>query len=126
MTDFTSAVQKPGLVGVAPTYSQATGTDKFLAAPNARYELHYKNGATATGAGSFKVTDQVSAAAAPAGASLAGGWADAVVQSAGMLATTELVCIIDNSSRFRDAQGFINLVHAGTLTTVTVAIRQLP
>lgn len=121
MTDMSAAVQSPGLAGVAPTYTQATAADKFLAQPNARYELHYKCGATPTGAGSFKVTDQTTPT--PAGASPGAGFADAVVQDAGMTATTELISVIANSNRFRDAQGFINMVHTGTLTTVTVGIR---
>jgi hypothetical protein len=120
MTDMTSAVQKPGLSAVAPTYTAVTATDKFIAAPNAKYELHYKNGATPTGAGTFKITDQTTPT--PSGSSPGAGFADAIVQNAGMGATTELICLIDNSSRFRDALGFINLAHTGTLTTVSVRI----
>jgi hypothetical protein len=121
MTDMTAAVQKPALTGVAPTYTAVTATDKFAAAPNAKYELHYKNAATPTGAGTFKVVDQTTLA--PPASSPAAGFADAVIQNAGMGATTELMALIDNSSRFRDALGFINLTHTGTLTTVTVSIR---
>lgn len=123
MTDFTANVQKPGLTGIAPTYNAVTAADKFTAAPNSRYMLHYKNGATAqaTGGSPNKVTDPTTPV--PSGSSASAGFADAVTQaSPGMTATSEFVVWIDNSSRFRDATGFINLVHPGTLTTVTVAI----
>jgi len=121
MTDMSAAVQLPTLNGVAPTYTACTAADKFLAQPNARYVLHYKNGATTTGGSlPFKITDQ--ATAAPAGSNPAAGFADAVVAATGMTATTELVAVIDRSNRFRDSTGFINLVHGGTLTTVSVAI----
>lgn len=120
MTDMTSAVQQPSFAGVAPTYTACTATDKFAAQPNARYFLHYKNGATPTGVASFKVTDQTTPI--PAGSGASAGFADAVVQSAGMGATTELVAVIANSNRFRDSLGFINLTHGGTLTTTSVAI----
>jgi hypothetical protein len=112
--------QKPGLAGIAPNYIQATAADRFLALPNSKYMLHYKNGATPTGAGSFKITD--STTPTPGAASPAAGFADAVVQTGGMLATTELVQEIDNSTRFRDATGYVNMTHTGTLTTVTVAV----
>lgn len=120
MTDMTAFVQNPALSGVAPTYTAVTAADYFVAQPSAKYLLHYKNGATPTGAGAFKVTDQTTPT--PSGASPGAGFADAIVQNAGMLATTELVCKIDNSNRFRDSNGRINLAHTGTLTTVTVAI----
>lgn len=120
MTDMTSAVQKPALAGVAPTYTAVTAADFFTAQPGARYMLHYKNGATLTGAGAFKVTDPTTAT--PSGSSPGAGFADAVVQAVGMAATTELISWIDNSTRFRDANGRINLTHIGTLTTVTVGI----
>lgn len=123
MTDFTAQVQRPGLTGVAPTYNATTATDKFAAAPNSKYMLHYQNGATpqVTGGLPNKITDPTTPI--PAGSGAVGGFADAnTIGTPGMLATTEAVVIIDNSSRFRDAQGFINLVHPGTLTTVKVAI----
>jgi hypothetical protein len=120
MADQTANVQKPTLVGVAPTYVAANATDFFTAAPNSRYELHYKNGATPTGAGAFKISDPTSVI--PAGSAAVAGFADAVIQSAGMLATTELKAVITNSSRFMDANGRINLAHTGTLTTVTFNI----
>jgi hypothetical protein len=122
MTDMTAAVQKPNLVGVTPTYTACTAADKFSAAANSRYLLHYKNGATPVATSNFKITDQTSAAQAPAGAVLAGGWADDVSVPTPMAATSEQVVWIDNTNRFRDGQGFINLVHGGTLTTVSVAI----
>lgn len=118
MTDFSANVQKPTLTGVAPTYNTCTATDKFAAPLGGRYMLHYKNGATVTGA--LKAVDQTSAAQAPAGAVLAGGWADAQL-SASIAGSGEAVVWIDNVNRFRDASGFVNLTHV-TPTTLTVAI----
>lgn len=121
MADLTSSVQLPGVAGAAPTYVAVSAADFFTAQPNARYILHYKNGATPTGANTFKVTDPTTAI--PSGSGLAAGFADVITQSAGMLASTELVSQIANSNRHRDANGKINLTHTGgTLTTVTVAI----
>lgn len=122
MTDMT--VQVPGLAGAAPVYTAVTASDRFLATPGARYMIHYKNGATLTGAGSFKMGDPTTPI--PAASAAAGGFADAVLQNTGMAATTELISVIDNATRFRDATGWINLTHTGTLTTVSVAIMKLP
>lgn len=116
MTDFSANVQRPGLTGVAPVYNTATATDKFAAAPNSKYMLHYKNGATPSGI--LKVTDPTTPI--PPGSTASAGFADSQVTAA-LGASAEAICIIDNSTRFRDAQGFINLSH-GTPTTVTVAI----
>lgn len=123
MADLTlTAVQKPTLTGTAPTYVAVAATDFFTAAPNSRYELHYKNGATTTGGSlPFKVTDPTTPI--PVGSSAVAGFADGVVALTGMLATTEMVAVIANSSRFMDANNRINLVHGGTLTTVTLNIR---
>ena len=121
MADQTANIQKPGLTGVAPTYTAANATDFFTAQPNSRYELHYKNGATTTGGAlPFKITDPTTVA--PPGATPAAGFADVIVAATGMLGTTELKCVIGNSDRFRDSNGRINLVHGGTLTTVTLNI----
>lgn len=120
MTDMTAFVQAPTLVGVAPTYTAITAADKFKAAPNSRYLLHYKNGATPQATGSLKVTDQTTVI--PAGSSASAGFADAVVVPTPMGATTEVIARIDNSTRFLDALGYINLTAIGTLTTISVAI----
>jgi len=121
MADQTANVQKPGLAGVAPTYVAANATDFFTAQPNSRYEIHYKNGVTSTGGAlPFKITDPTTPV--PAGSSAVAGFADAVVAATGMLGTTELKATIANSDRFRDSNGRINLVHGGTLTTVTMNI----
>lgn len=121
MADLTSSVQQLGNAGAAPTYATVGAADFFTAVPNARYELHYKNGATPTASGAFTVTDPTTPI--PAGSGAVAGFADQVVKAAGsMLANTELKAIIANSNRFRDANGRINLVHGGTLTTVTVNI----
>lgn len=123
MADLTSAVQKPGRTGIAPTYSAVTAADKFAAQSGSKYMLHYKNGATAqaTGGSPNKVTNPT--AVPPSGSSPAAGWADVITQaSPGMTATSEFVVLIDNSTELKDSSGFINLVHPGTLTTMTVAI----
>jgi len=121
MADQTANIQKPGLTGVAPTYAAANATDFFTAAPNSRYEIHYKNGATPTATGAFTITDPTTVA--PPGSGAVAGFADAIVKATGsMLANTELKCVISNSDRFRDANGRINFVHGGTLTTVVMNI----
>ncbi len=119
MTDIVP--QKPGLAGIAPNYIAVTAADRFLALPNSKYMLHYKNGVTPTGANTFKITDTTTPT--PGAATPGAGFADAVVQNSGMVASTELVQVIDNSTRFRDTNGFVNLTHTGgTLTTVSVAV----
>jgi hypothetical protein len=121
MADLTASVQAPTQTGVAPTYAACSASDTFTAVPNARYILHYKNGATATASGSFTVTDPTTPI--PTGSGAAAGFADQVTKAAGsMLANTELVSQIPNTNRFRDSTGKITLVHGGTLTTLTVAI----
>lgn len=120
---MTSAVQLPGLAGVTPTYTACTAADKFTAAPNSRYMLHYKNGATAqaTGGTPNKITDPTTPI--PAGSASIAGFADVTTKATpGLTASEERVVWIDNTNRLRDSTGAINLVHPGTLTTVTVAI----
>jgi len=115
--------QKPALAGIAPTYNVCTATDKFAAVPGSKYMLHYKNGATAQATGGANNTVTDSTTPIPAGSGAVAGFANAItIPTPGMLSTTESVVLIDNSTRFMDAQGFINLNHPGTLTTVTVAI----
>ena len=122
MADLTtSTVRAHGLAASAPVYTAVAATDSFTAKAGVYYELHYKNGAT-PGTGLLKVVDQT--AQAPAGISLAAGWADLPVVT-NMAASSEIIVTIP-SDRYRDGQGKINLAHAGTLTTITVAIRELP
>lgn len=124
MADLTAFIQKPNVAGVTPTYTAVSASDTFTALPGTNYMLHYKNGATTTGGAlPFKVTDVTTPT--PDGASPAAGFADAVTAATGMLATTEKVHII-RSDRFRSSAGVITLTHQGTLTTVVVAIFQLP
>lgn len=120
MTDFTSLVQATGVAAAAPTYTAITATDFFTAQPSSRYILHYKNGATPTGASAFKVTDPTTPI--PAGSGLAAGFADVSLKTADFGASSELVAQIPNTNRHRDTNGRVNLTHAGTLTTVTLAI----
>ena len=124
MADLTAGIQRPTAAGVTPTYQVVNASDVFTALPNTRYMLHYKNGATTTGGAlPFKVTDVTTPT--PDAASPAAGFADAVTAATGLLANAEKVHIID-STRFRNSSGQITLTHQGTLTTVTVAIFQLP
>lgn len=124
MTDMTAFIQTPDTAGVVPTYTAATAADQFTAAPNTKYMLHYKNGATTTGGAlPFKVGNPT--AVAPPASGLGAGFGDAVIAATGMLATTEKVHIID-SNVFRNTAGVIALAHQGTLTTVSVAIFRLP
>lgn len=121
MADQTANVQLPGLTGVAPTYWAANATDFFTAAPNSRYEIHIKNGATPTATGAFTVGDPTTPIPSASGA--VAGFADGIIKASGsMLASTELKCVISNSNRFRDSNGRINLAFGGTLTTVTVNV----
>jgi hypothetical protein len=122
MTDMTSAIQKPGVSGLTPTYTQCTAADKFSALPGGRYMLHYKNAATPTT--QLYINEQVAVlpngAVTPAAPTGGTKWSDVQV-SAALGATTERVCWIENSNNYRDALGFINLQH-NTPTTLTVAI----
>jgi len=127
MTDMTAFIQDPTASNVVtPTYTACTATDKFLAGQGSRYMLHYKNGATPT-AGAIYVSEKQ--AQAPAGAlPLVNGvpstkWSDLqVIPIGGIAATTEKVVVIDNITPYIDSLGFVNLLHGGTLTTLTVAI----
>jgi hypothetical protein len=85
--------------------------------------LHYKNGATAQATGGTPNTITDPTTPIPTGSGLSAGFANAQTKATpGLSASEERVVWIDNSSRFRDANGAINLNHPGTLTTVTVAI----
>lgn len=120
MADLTAHVAKPGISGAAPDYTAVTASDVFDAPPNARYILHYQNGATTTGAAKFTVVDATSVA--PAGADVAAGWADAETFDGTFGAAAERIVEIPNTNRFRNADGQIGIKHTGTLTTVKVAI----
>lgn len=120
MADLTAQVRQPGIAGEAPNFAAVSASDTFTAVPNASYILHYKNGATTTGAAIFQVEDPTTPT--PPGADLAAGWADAETFDGTFGANAERYVRIPNSSRHRNANGAITLTHTGTLTTVTVAI----
>ncbi len=120
MADLTSTIRKPGVTGTAPVYTAVGATDFFTAKQGARYRLPYKNGAT-PGTGALKVTDP--STPIPAGSGLAAGFADPTVVT-NMAATTETVVMV-NGARHVDGNGRINLVHGGTITTITVAIEEI-
>ncbi len=115
--------RRQGLAFAAPNYQAVSAADKFAAVNGGKYLLHYKNGATAQASGSTpnKVTDQ--ATVIPSGSAAVAGFADLLTSAgAGMGATSEATIQIDNATRFLDGQGFVNLTHGGTITTVTVDI----
>lgn len=119
----TLTARRQGLTFSAPNYQSVTATDKFLASPGSKYLLHYKNGATpqASSSAPNKVTDP--STVIPAGSAAVAGFADLLTSSGtGLGATSEATILIDNSTRFLDGQSFINLVHPGTLTTITLDI----
>lgn len=120
MADLTAQIRRPGLVAAAPNYVGVGATDFFTARPGMRYRLHYKNGAT-PGTGLLKVVDQTTPI--PAGSSAAAGFADLNVVT-NMAATSEIVTQL-SAGRFLDGNSRINLNHAGTITTITVAIEEL-
>lgn len=128
MTDMTSAIQRPTAgAPVTPVYTQCTAADKFKATAGTRYMLHYKNGATPTGATASYVSEKAASAppgaVPPAPAAPATKWSDLqVILPAGLTASTERVIVIDNISRYIDSLGFVNLLHGGTLTTLSVCI----
>jgi hypothetical protein len=119
----TLTARKQGLAFTAPNYQVVSAADKFAAVAGAKYLLHYKNGATpqASGSSPNKVTDP--STPIPSGSAAVAGFADLLTSAgAGMGATSEATILLDNSTRFIDGTGFINLVHGGTVTTVTVDI----
>lgn len=120
MADLTATIKTPGTVAAAPVYTALAATDFFTAKPGARYRLHYKNGAT-PGTGLLKITDP--STPLPPGSPAAAGFADVSVVT-NMAATSELVVML-SGGRHTDATSRINLVNAGTLTTITVGIEEV-
>lgn len=120
MADLTSIIKKPGTTAAAPSYSALSSADFFTGKAGARYRLHYKNGAT-PGTGLLKITDPTTPI--PPGSPATAGFADLSVVT-NMGATTELVVII-SAGRHMDGSSNINLVNAGTLTTITVGIEEM-
>jgi hypothetical protein len=119
MADLTTTIKKPGAIAAAPVYTAVTAADSFQAKAGSRYRLHYKNGAT-VGTGVLKVTDPTTQA--PSGSTAAGGFADVQIAS-NMTASSELVAVVQGG-RHADANGLINLIHGGAITTISVAIEE--
>lgn len=126
MADLTAGIQDPTAGNiVTPNYQAVSAADKFLASANQRYMLHWKNGATAT-TGAVYVAEKL--AQAPAGAipvnppAPAIKWSDLLVIASTFPASTEKILVIDNITPYIDSLGFVNLLHGGTLTTLTVCI----
>jgi len=120
MADLTTQIRRPGIPATAPNYVAVGATDFFTAKSGAKYRLHYKNGAT-VGTGVLKVTDP--STPIPPGSGLAAGFADVTIAS-NMAATSESVTVV-NGARHVDGNSRINLVHGGTITTITVAIEEI-
>jgi hypothetical protein len=114
---------------ITPVQTAVTAADKFLANPGCSYLIHYENGATAGTATLWVLDGNNPGAAVPTGAQApaiptgATKWSDALI-SATLGANAERDIAIDKSviQNFMDSNGFVNLKHNGTLTTITVAI----
>lgn len=114
---------------ITPTQTTVTAADKFLAQPGCTYLVHYENGATPGTATLWVLDGNNPGALVPAGAQApavptgATKWSDAQI-SATLGANAERDIVIDRSviANFMDSNGFVNLKHNGTITTITVAI----
>lgn len=123
MADLSANVKAPTEASgsVVLPFAACTAADKF-AASTGRYLLIYTNGATATG--TVFVNEQKAVAptgatpAAPAGATK---WSDLKVGTTIPASGTYPISIAD-ISKYVDVTGFVNLQHAGTLTTLTLGI----
>jgi Kef-type K+ transport system membrane component KefB len=125
----------PGVVSSAPAFTAVTAADKFLSSGAGGWRIHYRNGAT-VGTGSLFVQN-FSAVIAPVGftgavppgaatPALPTGavhWDDDLVVT-NMAATTDVRLYIPGIliAQFTDTTGFVNLVHNGTITTITVSV----
>ncbi len=126
MADLSAAVQDPTAGNiVTPTYSAVSAADKFIAVAHGRYMLHYKNGAAAGTAASY-VAEKVALAPAgsvPTGPAGSTKWSDLqVIGLAGLGTSAERVVVIDDITPYIDNLGFVNLIHNGTITNLTVFI----
>jgi hypothetical protein len=113
-------------VPAAPSYTAVTAADKFAANPSGTYLLHYKNGAT-VGTAAFYVVNQVvtlpPSVATPALPTGATHWDDLpIVTSLGANAERDVFLDASIIAQYIDGTGFVNLVHNGTLTTITIAL----
>ena len=124
-----------GVAGSTPAFTAVTANDKFLSNGQGNWRIHYRNGAT-VGTGSLFVQNfsTVTApvgfsgaippgAATPAIPTGAVHWDDALVVT-NMAASVDRVVFIPGSliAQFTDSSGFVNLVHNGTITTITVSV----
>jgi len=109
---------------VTPTFTACTASDTFAASPGQSYLLYYINGATATGAAIY-VSEK--AAVAPSGsvpvtpATPATKWSDLLIIATTFPANQSRAFLIPDVTNFL-AAGVVNLLHGGTLTTLTVAV----
>ena len=116
----------PGVTSVAPTFTAVTAADKFLSNAGGGWRIHYRSGATP---GTLGLYVQNFVVAVPPGAATPGlptgavHWSDDLVINA-MGATTDRVLYIPAIyiAQFTDATGFVNLVHNGTITSITVSV----
>jgi hypothetical protein len=119
--------QRPSPINlVTPNFQAVSASDTFAAVQGAgqAWMLYYTNGGTAT-TGAIYVSEK--AAVAPAGSlplvnsAPSTKWSDLQVIATTFPATTSRVIYIDNVDNYV-AGGVVNLLHGGTLTTLTVAI----
>lgn len=119
MADLTASVKVPTLAGQNLAFDPVSADDFFVAAPNASYILIYFNNTTPSD-GALTIVDPTTPI--PQGSAVAAGFANAVIDPNGLGATVTQVSVIPNSNRFRNADGEIHLLHAGTITDLSVAI----
>ena len=125
----------PGVVSAAPAFTAVTAADKFLSNGAGGWRIHYRNAAT-VGTGSLFVQNFSTVTqplgftgAVPPGAatpSIPAGavhWDDDLVVT-NMAASSDRVLYIPGIyiAQFTDTSGFVNLVHNGTITTITVSV----
>lgn len=122
----TIATQLPTVAApITPTYTAVTAADKF-AATGGTYVISYVNGATA-GTATLWVLEQVAVppvgAQTPAIPTGATKWSDALISATLGSNASRIIVLNDlQTPNYIDVNGFINLKHNGTLTTITVAI----
>jgi len=116
----------PGVTSVAPVFTAVTAADKFLSSGGGGWRIHYRNGASPGTAALYVQNFTVAVPPGAATPSLPSGavhWSDDLVITS-MGATTDRVIYIPGIyiSQFTDSTGFVNLVHNGTITTITVSV----
>ena len=115
-------VQPLALLSVADTYAACSASDTFAAQQGQKFLLRYVNGGTAT-TGAIYVRNQNLVAPSDTVPGIPTGGAtpfDALVIASTFPASTTRICkfLVDNYL----SGGLVTLLHAGTLTTLTVGV----